>query len=375
MAIARMHQTLPPPAGATAGLYQPDIASVSPRKRQLLIAVVAAAAVHLTAILIAVFWKLDAWTMDDLASLAPRVFRIADLDAESKQIASTRPAGPEIERRPGAIATATPPKTERRAFESAFVSTLPRPEDKPPTSAGESPVAALPEASVPTLLPYTADGNFKLGPVAPVGRPGGPTDAAIDPGAPPTVFDLPDVMPGGTAAEQLPTLPGGGIGIGGGEGGGALPRFTEIDKLPPEQIEKLIVSPQGLIIRLSNEVLFDFNSDALRDEAVPVLQKVGELIQHYPGCSVAVEGHTDTIGEERYNQELSERRAFRVGQWFRQQALRIGSLDMYGYGESRPIVSAAGDKDQQQLNRRVEIHIKAHRPVPASNPPPPRMGR
>lgn len=372
-------QMLSEPPSAGGGLYRPEVTTPPSNRKFILSALIVAVVVHLAAIIGAYFWKLEGWTLDRLALIGPRIFRIADLDAEPTQMASTRPAGPVIERKPGAPTQVTPPRTDRRAFETAFVNTLPRPENKPPTAAGESPIAALPEASVPTLLPYSDQGNYKVGPVAPVGRPGGPPDAAIDPGVPPTAFDLPDIMPGGTAAEQLPTIPGGGIGIGGGEGAGALPKFTEIDKLPPEQVEKLIVSPQGLIIRLSNEVLFDFDSDALRPEAMPVLEKVAELIARYPGCSVAVEGHTDTIGEERYNQDLSERRAFRVGQWFRERQLRIGTLDMYGYGESRPIVGALGDRDQQQLNRRVDIHIKAHRPVLPSGPPggafPSKLGR
>jgi outer membrane protein OmpA-like peptidoglycan-associated protein len=74
----------------------------------------------------------------------------------------------------------------------------------------------------------------------------------------------------------------------------------------------------------------------------------------YPGLTVEVEGHTDSVGNDSYNQALSDRRANSVRDYLVQQGIAANSIVSRGYGESKPLVSndtAAG----RQQNRRVEL--------------------
>lgn len=114
-------------------------------------------------------------------------------------------------------------------------------------------------------------------------------------------------------------------------------------------------------IELSSDVLFDFDKDALRAEAAPTLQKVVTVIQSYPGASTTVEGHSDSVGADAYNQRLSERRASSVQQWLQAHGV-TGSMSAKGWGESKPVVpntnpDGSDNPQNRQKNRRVEIVV------------------
>src|SRR2546428_6065641 len=68
-------------------------------------------------------------------------------------------------------------------------------------------------------------------------------------------------------------------------------------------------APGELNVRVQNEVLFDFNSSALRPSSRTSLQQMADVFQKYPDTTLSVQGHTDSIGSAAYNQRLSERRA------------------------------------------------------------------
>jgi outer membrane protein OmpA-like peptidoglycan-associated protein len=112
---------------------------------------------------------------------------------------------------------------------------------------------------------------------------------------------------------------------------------------------------RGLIVNLS-DVLFDTAKFSLRPEAREKLAKVAGIVSGHPGLRLAVEGHTDNVGGDEYNQELSEQRGGSVRNYLVEQGMAGGSVTSSGFGKTQPIASndtAAG----RQQNRRVELVI------------------
>ncbi|MEM7146862.1 MAG: OmpA family protein [Verrucomicrobiota bacterium] len=112
-------------------------------------------------------------------------------------------------------------------------------------------------------------------------------------------------------------------------------------------------------ILMPTDLIFGYNEDTLKETAKLSLMKLGVLIMRSPESIFIIEGHTDTTGTAIYNQDLSERRALAVRNWFTQSldfsADRIARIRVRGMGKSRPIVNPNGTIEEQALNRRVEI--------------------
>jgi outer membrane protein OmpA-like peptidoglycan-associated protein len=124
-------------------------------------------------------------------------------------------------------------------------------------------------------------------------------------------------------------------------------------------------SARGLIVNMS-DVLFDFNKYTLRSGAREKLAKIAGIALAHPGLKFEIEGHTDSVGSDQYNQTLSERRAEAVREYLAQQGL--SSLTARGYGESQPVASNDNAAGRQQ-NRRVELVVSGEiigAEVPAS---------
>jgi len=122
---------------------------------------------------------------------------------------------------------------------------------------------------------------------------------------------------------------------------------------------------RGLRFTLNADVLFDFDKWNLRKEAGPVLEKLIEEVRaRMPeGARFSVEGHTDWMGSDSYNDRLSNRRAQSVKAWLVKNAAMPGHhvLTM-GFGERRPVAPNAkpdgsDDPEGRQKNRRVEILV------------------
>ena len=99
---------------------------------------------------------------------------------------------------------------------------------------------------------------------------------------------------------------------------------------------------------------FDFNSARLRPESTTVLEQVAQLLRATPGLSITIEGHTDDIGGDAFNQALSEKRANAVKDWLVQAGIDASRLDASGKGESAPVATNGNDLGRAQ-NRRVEL--------------------
>jgi len=124
------------------------------------------------------------------------------------------------------------------------------------------------------------------------------------------------------------------------------------------------VTQTEIKIALSGDILFDFDKDTLRPDALPTLQKVAEVIAGYPGAPVLIEGYTDSKGKDSYNLKLSDRRAASVKKWLVENAgADAGHIKTKGWGEAKPVApnenpDGSDDPDGRQKNRRVEITIK-----------------
>jgi len=112
-------------------------------------------------------------------------------------------------------------------------------------------------------------------------------------------------------------------------------------------------SARGLVANMS-DVLFRSGSFELLPGARERLAKVSGIVLAYPSLHVAIEGHTDSIGSDDYNQQLSERRAQAVRDYFVQQGINSSAVEAKGYGKTEPIASNETPEGRQQ-NRRVEL--------------------
>lgn len=110
------------------------------------------------------------------------------------------------------------------------------------------------------------------------------------------------------------------------------------------------------VLRLSTDVLFDFDSDELRPEAAATLD---EAIQRIPtDRTIVVTGHTDSVGSQSYNQDLSRRRAETVAAALLERQPDL-QLEIRAAGESEPLVEEDGadDEEARARNRRVELRF------------------
>lgn len=112
---------------------------------------------------------------------------------------------------------------------------------------------------------------------------------------------------------------------------------------------------RGLIVNMS-DVLFDSGQATLRPAAREKLAKISGIVLAYPGLKLQVEGHTDSVGGDAYNQKLSEKRANNVRDYLVKQSVPQDVITAMGFGKADPVAdnkTAAG----RQQNRRVEMVV------------------
>ena len=112
---------------------------------------------------------------------------------------------------------------------------------------------------------------------------------------------------------------------------------------------------RGLIVNMS-DVLFDTGKYSLRPLAREKLSKVAGIVAGHPGLKLDVEGHTDSVGGDEYNQQLSEHRGAAVRDYLMQQGMAVSSVTTKGFGKTQPVASNDTAQGRQE-NRRVEIVI------------------
>jgi outer membrane protein OmpA-like peptidoglycan-associated protein len=114
-------------------------------------------------------------------------------------------------------------------------------------------------------------------------------------------------------------------------------------------------SARGLIVNMS-DVLFDFNKYTLKPDAREKLAKVSGILLAYPGLKLQVEGYTDNVGSDEYNQKLSEERADAVRDYLESQSVKDNNISAMGYGKSDPVADNSTAEGRAQ-NRRVQLVV------------------
>jgi outer membrane protein OmpA-like peptidoglycan-associated protein len=112
---------------------------------------------------------------------------------------------------------------------------------------------------------------------------------------------------------------------------------------------------RGLVVNMS-DVLFDSAKFTLRPAAREKLAKISGIVLAYPTLALAIEGNTDSVGGDAYNQQLSENRAHSVQDYLATAGIPAASMTAHGFGKSQP-VATNNTADGRQRNRRVELVV------------------
>ncbi len=102
------------------------------------------------------------------------------------------------------------------------------------------------------------------------------------------------------------------------------------------------------------KIEFESNSAVLLPESYRTLDKIADVLLHYPSMKLIVEGHTDDVGSDDYNDELSLARAGAVKEYLVQLGVYPDFIRVKGYGKRRPVVYGTSN-EARSLNRRVEF--------------------
>jgi OmpA-OmpF porin, OOP family len=119
----------------------------------------------------------------------------------------------------------------------------------------------------------------------------------------------------------------------------------------PDQLKNSLTTQCHTVIY---GVLFDFNKSTLQPASDGPLQQVAALMAANPLLKIEVQGHTDNVGGDDYNQKLSEARANSVMAWLTQHGVAANRMTAKGYGKTKPIADNNSDEGRMK-NRRVEI--------------------
>jgi outer membrane protein OmpA-like peptidoglycan-associated protein len=148
-------------------------------------------------------------------------------------------------------------------------------------------------------------------------------------------------------------------------------------------IEVQRTAENTLNLTMPSSITFGFNSSQLTPDAQNALNSVANVLNQYPDSTITVTGHTDDIGSDAYNQNLSQQRAASVAAYLSQHNVAFNRLSQQGMGEKMPKVPNT-DENSRAQNRRVELAIIANKSAgtqpggaapqssqPAGTPPPP----
>ncbi len=138
-------------------------------------------------------------------------------------------------------------------------------------------------------------------------------------------------------------------------------RSGEIDKAKQEtlalkrQMEELQAknTERGIVLTLG-DVLFDIDEATLKSTSAHNIDKIANFMRSYPERVAIVEGHTDNMGDEDYNMDLSRERAFSVRGALIQRGISASRISTTGFGEAQPVASNDSSTGRRE-NRRVEM--------------------
>lgn len=136
---------------------------------------------------------------------------------------------------------------------------------------------------------------------------------------------------------------------------------AEAEEMVVEEVvvEEVVAEPVAEAVRVELDVKFDFDKAQVKEESYGDIKSLADFMKQYPQTSTVVEGHTDSVGTDTYNQGLSERRANAVRDVLvNQYGVEGGRVNAVGYGEAQPVADNATDAGRA-INRRVEAEVEA----------------
>ncbi|MGQ0767030.1 MAG: OmpA family protein [Gemmatimonadota bacterium] len=125
--------------------------------------------------------------------------------------------------------------------------------------------------------------------------------------------------------------------------------------IPGARVERV---GEGIQVTFDSGILFDFDSDAVKGAAQSNLKTLAGSLNKYPGSVLVIVGHTDDVGAESYNQDLSERRSAAAANVLNWDGVARDRMRTMGLGETEPVAPNDSDAARAQ-NRRVEVAIFA----------------
>ncbi len=150
-----------------------------------------------------------------------------------------------------------------------------------------------------------------------------------------------------------------GVGVGLNFGGNTSPVAEEVVAVEEPVAEPAPVDEPAEVVRVELDVKFDFDKSKVKEESYGDIKSLADFMTQYPQTNTTVEGHTDSVGTDAYNQGLSERRANAVREVLVNQYGVDGQrVNSAGYGESRPVADNA-TAEGRAINRRVEAEVEA----------------
>lgn len=139
------------------------------------------------------------------------------------------------------------------------------------------------------------------------------------------------------------------------------------EEIPGAKVEKVeTVDPEtgetvteSVTVTFDGGVTFEFGKSTLTTNSRNELDNMAAVFTRYPDTDILVDGHTDSVGSETTNQNLSEKRAAAVSDYLATHGINRSRIRTTGYGEMKPVASNETDGGRAQ-NRRVEVGIKAN---------------
>ena len=133
----------------------------------------------------------------------------------------------------------------------------------------------------------------------------------------------------------------------------------ELDAIPGAEVQR---RDDSLLVNFQSALLFNTGSSSLEPGAYDRMRSLATTLNNYPKSRVIIKGHTDGVGDPRFNQTLSEERADTVRNFLIAEGVSPARITAIGFGENMPITTNATPAGRQQ-NRRVEIEIRPDQEV------------
>ncbi len=151
-----------------------------------------------------------------------------------------------------------------------------------------------------------------------------------------------------------------GVGVGLNFGGGSEP-VAQVEEAAPEPMPEPapVAEEPAQVVRVELDVKFDFDKAQVKEESYGDIKNLADFMKQYPQTSTTVEGHSDSVGTDTYNQQLSEKRASAVREVLvNQYGVEGERVNAAGYGETQPVADNATESGRA-INRRVEAQVEA----------------